>query len=100
MLKSKFAMFALACAVVSCTAAESPDDANKRLETSLKKVLEPRLGEGAKITSIKPTPYAGLYEVVAGGNIFYTDKSGEYLVMGNVFNSRTAQNLTKERLEV
>ncbi len=100
MIKSKVALFALACAVVSCTAAESPAEANQRIAAHLKKVLEPRLGEGVKVTSVQPTPYAGLYEVVAGGNIVYTDKTGEYLVMGQIFNTRTTQNLTKERLEV
>ncbi|SHH72011.1 DsbC family protein [Massilia sp. CF038] len=100
MLKTKFTLLALACAVVSCTAAENSADNNQKIEANLKKVLEPRLGDGAKIVSVKATPYAGLYEVVAGGNIVYTDKNGEYLIFGQVFNTRTTQNLTKERLEV
>jgi thiol:disulfide interchange protein DsbC len=100
MLKTKITLLALACAVVSCTAAESSVEANQKLEANLKKILEPRLGDGAKIVSIKPTPYAGLYEVVAGGQIVYTDKNGEYLIFGQVFNTRTTQNLTKERLEI
>lgn len=94
MLKTKVALLSLACAVVSCTAAEGTVEAN------LRKVVEPRLGDGAKIVSVKPTPYAGLYEIVADGNIIYTDKNGEYLFFGQMFNTRTRQNLTKARLEI
>ncbi|HEU4777866.1 MAG TPA: DsbC family protein [Telluria sp.] len=94
MLKTKVALLALACAVVSCTAAEGSVEAN------LRKVVEPRLGDGAKIVSVKKTPYAGLYEIVADGNIIYTDKDGEYLFFGQMFNTRTRQNLTKARLDI
>lgn len=93
MVKSKFALLVLAGAVLSCTAAENSVEAN------LKKALEPRLGEGAKIESIKLTPYSGLYEVRAGGDIIYTDKTGEYLFIGQVYNTRTTQNLTKARVD-
>jgi len=94
MLKTKFALLALACAVVSCTAAEGTVEAN------LRKMVEPRLGDGAKITSIKLSPYSGLYEIVADGNIIYADKTGEFLFLGQVFNTRTRENLTKARLDV
>jgi len=93
MVKTKFALLALAGAVISCTAAESSVEAN------LKKTIQPRLGEGVKIESIKLTPYSGLYEVRAGGDILYTDKTGEYIFLGQIFNARTTQNLTKARLD-
>jgi len=94
MVKSKFALLvAMASLIASCTAAENP------IEATIKKNLEPRLGDGAKIESVKETPYAGLYEVRAGGDIIYTDKKGEYIILGQVYNAKTAQNLTKERLD-
>ncbi|WP_426107835.1 hypothetical protein [Massilia sp. TSP1-1-2] len=31
--------------------------------------------------------------------MLYTDKKDEYVIMGQIFNAKTAQNLTKERLE-
>jgi thiol:disulfide interchange protein DsbC len=37
--------------------------------------------------------------VRAGGDIIYTDKKGEYLFVGNIFNARTTQNMTKTRLD-
>ncbi len=93
MLKTKLALVALSTLVASCVAAEPP------VEATIKKVLEPRLGNGVKIESIKETPYSGLYEVRAGGDILYTDKKGEYIFIGQVFNAKTSQNLTKERLD-
>jgi len=92
MVKSKLAMLVLTGLIASCVAAETP------IEAVIKKNLEPRLGEGAKIESVKET-VAGLYEVRAGGDIIYTDKKGEYIIVGQIYNARTTQNLTKERLD-
>lgn len=93
MLKSRLLVLALAGVVGACTAAEPSVEAN------IKKVLEPRLGEGVKIDSVKETPYSGLYEVRASGDIIYTDKKGEYIILGQVFHAASSKNLTKERLE-
>ena len=93
MLKSKLLVLALAGVVGACTAAEPTVEAN------IKKLLEPRIGEGVKIDSVRETPYAGLYEVRAGGDIIYTDKKAEYIIMGQVFHAASAKNLTKERLD-
>ena len=79
--------------MASCVGAETP------LEANIRKMIEPRLGENVKIESIRETPYAGLYEVRANGDILYTDKKGEYLIMGHVYNVKTAQDLTKERID-
>lgn len=92
MVKSKVALLVMAGLMASCVNAETPVEAN------LKKALEPRLGEGAKIESIKET-VAGLYEVRAGGDIIYTDKKGEFIIVGQIYNAKTSQNLTKERLD-
>ena len=92
MVKSKLALLVLTGLIASCVAAETP------VEAVIKKNLEPRLGEGAKIESVKET-VAGLYEVRAGGDIIYTDKKGEYIIVGQIYNARTTQNLTKERLD-
>ena len=93
MSKSQIAVLLAAALVAACAGAESPVEAN------IKKVVEPRLGPGVKIDSVKETPYAGLYEVRAGGDIIYTDKKGEFIIVGQMYNARTAQNLTKERLD-
>ncbi|MGZ5195996.1 MAG: disulfide isomerase DsbC N-terminal domain-containing protein, partial [Ramlibacter sp.] len=85
MLKRKLAVLMATCLIASCVGAENTTEA------TIKKAIEPRLG-GAKIESVKETPYAGLYEVRVGGDILYTDKKGEYLVIGHVYDTKTSQD--------
>jgi thiol:disulfide interchange protein DsbC len=95
MRSSKTAILLIsALMMVSASAgAESPAEAN------IKKLIQPRLGENAKIDSVKETPYSGLYEIRTGGDIIYTDKNAQYLFVGHVFNAKTSQDLTKERID-
>ncbi len=50
MVKSKFALVLLTGLVASCVNAETP------VEATLKKLIEPRLGAGAKVESVRETP--------------------------------------------
>ncbi|MFL6658369.1 MAG: DsbC family protein [Massilia sp.] len=94
MLKSKLVLLALASGLIaSCFAADNAVEAN------IRKLVAPRLSEGAKIESVKETPYGGLYEVRVGNSVFYTDKKGEYLIQGHIFNTRSAEDLTQLRLD-
>ena len=93
MRKSKSALLLLSALMMSCAGAETPTEA------SIKKLVEPRLGEGVKVDSVKLTPYAGLYEVRTGGDIIYTDKSAQYLIVGHVYDAKTSQDLTKVRID-
>lgn len=51
-----------------------------------------------KPTRIDCGVVAGLCEVQAGSNLFYTDASGRYLVIGRVYDMETRQDLTAARL--
>ncbi len=93
MVKSKVAVLLAAGLFASVAGAETP------VEASVKKAIEPRLGNGVKVESVIKTPYAGLFEVRAGGDILYTDEKGEFIFVGNIFNAKTSQNITKERLD-
>ncbi|HVL74519.1 MAG TPA: DsbC family protein [Noviherbaspirillum sp.] len=73
--------------------------AQSGIEASIKKTLEPRLGEGVKVDSITRTPYSGLYEVRIGNDIFYTDAKGEYLFLGRIVDTKNFQDHTKARLD-
>lgn len=68
-------------------------------ESAIKKVLEPRLGDGVRIDSVTKTPYSGLYEVRIGADIFYTDAKGDYLFLGRIVDTKTFQDHTKARLD-
>jgi thiol:disulfide interchange protein DsbC len=67
-------------------------------EASLRKSLMADI-PGEKIESIKKTPYLGLYEVVVGGELFYTDENASFLFLGHVVDPKTKQSLTSERLQ-
>ena len=65
------------------------------LDAQLKRTLETRLE--APIDTITRLPIPGLYEVRAGGEVFYTD--GSYIVGGNLIDLRTRENLTRARVQ-
>ncbi|OON59660.1 thiol:disulfide interchange protein [Massilia sp. KIM] len=92
MIKTKLAFLLATGLIASCVGAQNT------VEATIKKALEPRLG-GAKIESVKETPYGGLYEVRVAGDILYTDKKGEYLFIGHVYDAKSSRNLTRERID-
>jgi thiol:disulfide interchange protein DsbC len=92
MFKTKLALLLATGLIASCVGAQNS------VEATIKKNIEPRLG-GAKIDSIKETPYSGLYELRVAGDILYTDKKGEYLVIGHVYDAKTTRDLTRERID-
>ena len=67
-------------------------------EASLRKALQVHF-PGDKIESLKKTPYLGLYEVVVGGGLFYTDEKASYFFSGHVVDPKTGQSLTDGRLQ-
>ncbi|MDN7184688.1 DsbC family protein [Caballeronia sp. SEWSISQ10-4 2] len=63
----------------------------------IKATLQSRIGE-ADIKSVQKSPVPGLYEVNLGAQIVYTDATGNYLLMGDLVDTRTRTNLTEARL--
>lgn len=49
------------------------------------------------VEQVNTTPIPGLYEVVTGDHIFYTDKSAQYLIDGSMFDLKKRSNLTEAR---
>ena len=66
-------------------------------EERVGQTLKARLPRTAP-THIDCAVVAGLCEVQAGANLFYTDTSGRYLVVGRVYDMETRQDLTAARL--
>lgn len=51
-----------------------------------------------KIESVRTTPVAGLYEIVANGKqIAYTDATGRYMFVGDLIETAEGRSLTEER---
>lgn len=48
-------------------------------------------------TEVNDTPIEGIYELVTGKNIFYTDKTGSYLFFGSVYDMANKRDITQER---
>jgi thiol:disulfide interchange protein DsbC len=67
-------------------------------EAAVKRAVESRFG-GIKVDSVVKTPYVGLYEVLTGDEIIYTDEKVTYLFSGNIIDAKTHRNLTEERLQ-
>jgi len=91
MLKTKVAVLLATGLLASCVEAQNT-------EATIKKALEPKLG-GAKIESVRETPYGGLYEVRVAGDILYTDKKGDYLFIGHVYDTKSSTDLTRARID-
>ena len=66
-------------------------------EASVKKALEAKLG--TKIASIVKSPYLGLYEVYADGQILYTDEKLSAIIAGTMIDGKTMKNVTAERMQ-
>ena len=64
----------------------------------LKKTLTERIPQLEKIDEVRATPMAGLYEVRMGTDIFYTDAKGNYLIQGELIDTKARRNLTEDRM--
>lgn len=67
-------------------------------EAALRKAIQPHFAD-SKIESLKKTPYLGLYEVVVGDEVFYTDDKADYFFFGHVIDTKTRMSMTNERIQ-
>ncbi len=69
-------------------------------EAAIRKNLAERVPQLQPIDEVSKTPIDGLFEVrVNGSDIFYTDAQGNYLIQGNLIDTKQRRNLTEERLD-
>ena len=63
---------------------------------ALAKIVESQMG--VKPQRIIKTPYlGGLYEIYAGGQLFYSDEKGSVFVFGSLIDGKTHRNITAEQ---
>lgn len=67
-------------------------------ETEIRASIE-KLYPGTKVTSVTPTQAKGVFEVIVGQDIVYSDESGQYLIMGQMIDTARRTNLTEVRKE-
>jgi thiol:disulfide interchange protein DsbC len=66
----------------------------------IRKNLLDRIPQMQKIDEISKTPIPGIFEIrVNGADIYYTDAQGNYLIQGNLIDTKQRRNLTEERVD-
>lgn len=68
-------------------------------EAEIRQNLRQRLPDLPAIDEVRPTAVKGLFEVRVGTQVVYTDANGDYLLRGDLIDTRNARNLTEERVE-
>ena len=69
-------------------------------EAFIRKTLKERMPHIHPIDEIKRTPMTGLFELrVDGTEIFYTDASANFLIQGQLIDTKNQRNLTEERMQ-
>jgi thiol:disulfide interchange protein DsbC len=89
----KIARFTAALALAASFAFPALAQQEERVKAELKK----RVPE-APVETVRKINFGGLYEVVAGGEIYYTDEGANFLIIGNIVDLKTKQNITEARM--
>lgn len=63
----------------------------------VKNLLQKNYPQLGQIEKTNKANILGLYEVVAQGQLFYTDEKAQYLINGSIIDLKTMRNLTEER---
>ena len=80
-----------------CTGLIFSTQIQAQAEQQIKVDIQKKLGASVKVKSVSPAPVSGLYEVLVGNEIFYTDTAGKYLFQGEIIELATGKNITEQR---
>jgi len=94
---NKFLSVALSMLAFMCTSMIFSESVQAQVDQQIKADIQKKLGANAKVRSVTPAPVPGLYEVLVGNDIFYTDSSGKYLIQGEIIELATGKNITEQR---
>ncbi|MFT4241658.1 MAG: DsbC family protein [Acidovorax sp.] len=67
-------------------------------DADIRKTLAERYPQFTQIDEVRPTPMKGLYEVRVGTDLFYTDAKGNYVIQGELIDTKARRNLTEDRI--
>jgi thiol:disulfide interchange protein DsbC len=68
-------------------------------DAAIRKNLGERIPQIGKIDEVRSTPMPGLFEVRVGTDILYSDAEGNFLLHGQLVDTRAKRNLTEERVD-
>lgn len=69
-------------------------DKTALIKDTLQKNYEQLIGS---VDQVNKSPIPGLYEVVTGDHLFYTDETAQYLIDGSLFDLKARRNITEAR---
>ena len=88
------------CLALALLAGTTVVTAASAQEAAIRKNIAERMPKFPKIDEVTKSPMTGLYELrVNGSDIFYTDADGNFLIQGNLYDTRQGRNLTEERVD-
>src|SRR3954469_11248321 len=67
-------------------------------DAAIRKNIGERVPQFPKIDEIMKTPIPGIYELRIGTDLYYSDEQGNYIIEGQLVDTKTRVNLTEERL--
>ena len=82
---------------IICTFLLCSGYAHAQPEQQIKSEIQKKLGANAKVKGVLAAPVTGLYEVLVGNEVFYTDSSAKYLIQGEIIELATGKNITEQR---
>jgi len=59
--------------------------------------LQKKIGPNTKIKGVSQSPIPGIYEVLVGNEVFYTDANSKYLIQGEIIEIATGKNITEQK---
>ncbi|MFM8609783.1 MAG: DsbC family protein [Burkholderiaceae bacterium] len=77
--------------------AGAPQPADAATQARIRKNLKDRLPQIDSVDEVNRTPMPGLFEVRIDTDIVYTDAEANFLIYGNLVDTRAKRNLTEER---
>lgn len=85
---TQWVSFGLVCASLMAQADPAEQQLRDRLKASM---------PDAKVTSVRPSPVSGLYEVMMGPTVLYMSADGRYAFRGDIFDLQGHANITSKR---
>jgi thiol:disulfide interchange protein DsbC len=67
-------------------------------EAAIRKNISERVPDFPKIDEVTKTAVPGLWELRVGTDVLYTDEQGNYLIEGQLIETKTRTNLTEQRV--
>ncbi|MFN9473607.1 DsbC family protein [Acidovorax sp.] len=74
------------------------DPSAQSQEEVIRKTLAERVPQMKQIDEVSPTAMQGLYEVRIGTDVFYADAKGNYVIQGELIDTKARRNLTEDRI--